>query len=233
MKCGCNRNDTLFAPEGRRRPPKERPRYLSTKITVLPIAIVGVLLCMPAQAAVITFDAHLNDFGTPIVDSGFQFDFTASGWGVFGPGSGACCTINYNGTPALFADGDRSGPATVIMTKSGGGTFNVSGLDASVYWTGASGHINLIGALSGGGTVTTTLSVGSTWASFALGSFNNLVSLTFQDSVSGAFLVAPGFGIDNINTSPGSATPEPGSFALMAVGLVLLGKFARQVKQNG
>jgi hypothetical protein len=55
----------------------------------------------------------------------------------------------------------------------------------------------------------------------------NLVSLTLQDMVSGGFLTAPGFGIDNINTSPGSAIPEPGSWALVAAGLVVLGKFAR------
>ena len=189
------------------------------------ILFIGALTFVPAQAGIITFDAHPADFGDPIVDSGFTFSFNSSGWGVFGPGSAGCCNVNYNGTPALIADGDRTGPASVVMTQVGGGTFSVSALSASVYWTGASGQINLIGAISGGGTVTATLSVNSTWASFALPSFNNLMSLTFQDTSSGAFLTAPGLGIDNINT--GTAVPEPGSWALLTAGLVVLGKFAR------
>ena len=197
----------------------------TTKV-LLRILFVGALVFMPAQAGIITFDSHPNDFGTPIVDSGFSFAISASGWGVFSPTSGACCNVNYNGTPALFADGDSIGPASVLMTKVGGGVFSVSALDASAYWNGASGQIDVIGEISGGGTVTTTLTVGSTWASFTLGSFNNLVSLTFQDTASGGFLSAPGLGLDNINTSTGSV-PEPGSWALITAGLLVLGKFAR------
>lgn len=190
--------------------------------------MIGALLVVPVHAAtIITFDAHPPDFSTPIFDSGFQFDFNASGWGVFGPGSGACCNVNYNGTPALFADGDRSDVATAVMTMVGGGAFDVSSLDASVYWIGASGQLNLIGQLEGGGTVTTTLDVTSTWASFSLSNFNNLVSLTFQDSQHGGFLVAPGFGIDNINTA--ASTPEPATLALLASGMLGLAGMRRKL----
>ena len=150
-------------------------------------ALLSAVFASQAQAMVIDFDAHATDFGTPILDSGFQFDFDASGWGVFGPGSGACCTVNYNGTTSMFADGDNSERANVVMTKVGGGTFDVSALDAAVYWTGASGTVELTGTLFGGGTVTTSLNVGTPWQSFSLGSgFSNLVSLKFQDSASGA-----------------------------------------------
>lgn len=196
------------------------------------IFMVAAVLCVPGRAAIIDFNAHATDFGSPIVDSGFQFDFNSAGWGVFGPGSGACCNVNYNGTPALFADGDRSGNASVVMTKIGGGAFGVSALDASVYWTGATGQIDMVGQLSGGGTVSTTLSVSSTWASFGFGTFNGLVSLTFSDTTSGAFLTAPGLGIDNINTAPGTATPEPASCALLSAGLIALGALARRRRAN-
>lgn len=196
------------------------------RITV--IIMAAAVLCVPGQAGIIDFNAHPPDYGTPIFDSGFQFDFSAAGWGVFGPGSGACCNINYNGTPALFADGDRTGNASVVMTEVGGGTFDVSALDASVYWTGAIGQIDMVGQLFGGGFVSTTLDVSSTWAHFAFGTFNNLVSLTFTDTTSGEFLVAPGLGIDNIDTAPGTATPEPASCALLSAGLIALGALARR-----
>lgn len=187
--------------------------------------MLGVLTSIGAHAAVIDFDAHPTDFATPIFDSGFRFDFSASGWGVFGPGSGACCNVNYNGTPAMFADGDRSGNAHVIMTDNAGGTFSVSSLDAAAYWIGASGSVELVGAIHGGGTVSTTLATGGTWTHYALSGFSNLDSLTFRDTQSGGFLSAPGFGIDNINTSP---VPEPETYALMIAGLALVGLATRR-----
>lgn len=190
---------------------------------------LGTLTSIGAQAAIIDFDAHPTDFGTPIYDSGFRFDFGAAGWGVFGPGSGACCDVNYNGTTAMFANGDNGGTAQIVMTVDGGGTFSVSSLDAAVYWIGApAGSIELIGAINGGGTVSTTLATGGAWMHHALSGFDNLDSLTFRDTTSGAFLQAPGFGIDNINTAP---VPEPESYALMIAGLAALGLVRRYRKQ--
>ena len=186
----------------------------------------GSLTALGAQAAVIDFDAHPDDFGTPIFDSGFRFDFDSAGWGVFGPGSSACCSVNYNGTTSMFADGDRSGNAEVVMAVDGGGTFSVSSLDAAVYWIGApAGSIELIGAIHGGGSVSTTLATGGTWVHYALSGFDNLDSLTIRDTTSGGFLVAPGFGIDNINTTP---VPEPETYALMLAGLAAVGLAARR-----
>lgn len=203
---------------------------MNVKRLLLP-ALLGAIFASQAQAMVIDFESHGTDFGTPIIVDGFQFDFESAGWGVFGPASGACCGVNYNGTAALFADGDRDGQrANVVMTKVGGGTFDVSALDAAVYWVGApDGTIELTGTLFGGGTVSAALDVSGGWQSFSLGSgFSNLVSLTFQDSMSGAFLSAPGFGIDNINTAP---VPEPEAYVLMLLGLGVLG--VRRFMQRG
>lgn len=193
---------------------------------IFPLLLVATLAGQ-AHSAVLDFNSHPSDFYTPIVDSGFQFDFTSSGWGVFGPSSGACCNLNYNGTTALFADGERNGlSGQVVMTKVGGGTFAVSALDAATYWTGSTGTVELIGALLGGGTVTTSLSIGSSWASFTLPStFVGLTSLTFRDTQTAGFLVAPGFGLDNINTA---VVPEPEAYALTFAGLLTVGALVRR-----
>jgi hypothetical protein len=200
---------------------------MKNKITLVVLSIAALLLVVPAYAStIIDFNSHPSDFSTPIFDSGFQFDFNASGWGVFGPGSGACCNVNYNGTTSMFADGDRIGNASILMTQVGGGTFSVSALDAAVYWIGASGQILLTGQISGGGTVFQTLTVGTPWASYTLSGFDNLVSLTFQDTTSGGFLTAPGMGIDNINLGP--SIPEPGTLVMFGSGIVGLAGLLRR-----
>ncbi len=62
------------------------------KMPLVLLVLVGALLVVPAHAAtIIDFNSHPDDFGDPIFDSGFEFDFNAAGWGVFGPASGACC----------------------------------------------------------------------------------------------------------------------------------------------
>ncbi|MBX3616948.1 FxDxF family PEP-CTERM protein [Nitrosomonas sp.] len=199
------------------------------------LAACGLILGISqiSQAAVIDFNSHSPalDGSNPIFDSGFRFDFNASGWGVFGPGSGACCNVNYNGTTSLFADGDKHGKnASSLMTPTTGGTFSIFSLDASVYWTGATGTLDIIGNLFGGGTVTTSLSISSTWQNFLLpGTFTNLVSVEFRDSQSGSFLSAPGFGVDNINITP---VPEPETYAMLLAGLGLLSLMVRRRNES-
>lgn len=192
------------------------------KLLSLSCLAVALAFATPqvSNAGVIDFNSHPDDFLTPIVEGEFTFNFLAAGWGVFGPASGACCNVNYNGTTALYADGNRDGNANVLMSVTGGGTFAVSSFDAATYWVDALGSLEVIGNLHGGGTVSAVYSITSAFATFFLpATFVDLDSLMFRDPVSGAFLTAPGFGVDNINTGPAAVVPEPATLSLLGLGI--------------
>jgi len=190
------------------------------------VAISAISL-QSTQARIITFDSHPTDFNNPIFDSGFTFQFAAAGWGVFGPSSGACCSVNYDGTTALYADGGPVAHASVVITPTAGGTFTVSSLDAATYWFGAIGALNIVGDVSGGGTATDTLSVNDDFQHFALPSdFTDLTRLTLSDSQAGFFLQAPGFGIDNLDFG-GATVPEPATWVMMLAAFGGLGAAMR------
>jgi len=192
-------------------------------------AACATLLAVSAQAAVVTFDDVPSNFAVSFPADGFIWTTSASGWGMFGPGSGACCSVNYNGTQSFFADGDRAGNAQTTMTAIGGGTFSIGALDAGIYWTGLGADTLVVtGQLAGGGSVSQTLNIGESWQHFVLSGFSDVTSVTFSDGTSGGFGSAPGFGIDNIDLSPTTAVPEASSLALVLAGLAMVGTAARR-----
>lgn len=101
----------------------------------------------------------------------------------------------------------------------------IYGFDASTYWTGATGKLDVIGHFDDGSAVTTRFDIDSTWKHFVLPDiYKYLVSVEFRDSESGAFLSAPGFGLDNIVIE----VPEPQTYAMLLAGIGLIGFFSRK-----
>jgi hypothetical protein len=188
-----------------------------------------------ASGAVINFDSVVNgtqnqQYGPSLTTQGYTF--TSEHFHINdAPGScsfGGCTTLN--GTQYVNVDGPQLGTA-VVMTREGGGTFDVLSLQASKLFVDGTAaalanfvnadSILLIGALSGGGTVSVSVPLPAlpSYNSFTLpGTFVSLVSLTISGSVAGLTEDAS-WAIDNITVND---VPEPASVLLTAAGLAAL-----------
>ncbi|HMI20647.1 MAG TPA: PEPxxWA-CTERM sorting domain-containing protein [Sphingomonas sp.] len=133
-----------------------------------------------------------------------------------------CCQYSWahgqnsdNGTTYLIYS---EGPT--VMTKIGGGTFDVSNLDAGLsFYADTNGFsLNLTGTRADSSTVTASLTLDFFFQTYTLSGFNNLVSLSFSNDPEGYIA------LDNINGSGGtSPAPEPASWALMLGGFGMVG----------
>lgn len=222
------------------------------------IKSVGVLLAVlavcyqqaHASPTIIDFDPHepALDGSRFVKENDVLFHLNAAGFGVFSPSSGACCNVNYNGTSALYVNGSYGSnlanldnanvQMTISNTYHGNGAgflTELQGFDASTYWNGATGKLDVIGRSYNGDTVTTittSFDIDSTWQHYILPStFKNLMSVEFRDSQSGEFLSAPGFGLDNIAYTV-QLVPEPQTYLMLLAGLGLLGFAARGKKES-
>jgi hypothetical protein len=189
-----------------------------------------------ASGAVIDFNSVVNgsanaDRTTPLTTQGYTF--TSAHFHINDtPGAcafGGCTTLN--GTQYLNLDAPQLGQP-VVMTRAGGGSFNLNSLQASRLFVDgtASALLNfpnadtleLVGELSGGGTVSVSISLPAlpSFNSFSLpGTFINLLSLTISGSVDGVTDNAS-WAVDNIDVSD---VPEPSTVLFAAGGALLLG----------
>lgn len=188
-------------------------------------AVVLAFLTVDARAAVITFEGHPNSGNPTEYQDGYTFTFAASGWGIFTDARDP--TWVHNGTTRLvLADGS---PGSVAMSQTNSNPFSLQSFDAATMFTGRSGTINITGNISGGGTLLASVNVGDTFSPFVLVGFNNLSSVVFAESVSGAWPNTPGLSLDNLTVdAPGSSVPEPALAGMVALSLGALGLMRRR-----
>ena len=187
---------------------------------ILAMFILGLPLSV--QALVIDFEGHvpMDDGAVVQYQDGFTFTFSAAGWGIFEDAFvGGGSPYTSSGTARLVAAGSSVGPATVTMTATDSSLFSVYGLDAATMFPDFTGAVDIVGTLADASTVSQTLSVTDAFTSFNLDSvFTSLVSVSFSETVSGAYRTTPGFALDNIEVSEVSI-PEPATLALLGIGL--------------
>lgn len=196
------------------------------------LAMLGLLLfSMTANATLIDFEVDSSgscyNFTCSNVQ-GYDFTFTAGGWAVSDDGNSF---FNRNGKAlseglaGAHGTGNGAPPIEILMTLTGGGTFDLASLDAATGSALFAGNtsIDLVGTLFGGGTVTQTLTASNIWTNYSLSGFTNLTQLVFRNVDADA-----GISIDNLN-SDAAAVPEPATLALLGLGLAGIG-FARRKK---
>ena len=157
------------------------------------------------------FDITTND--------NFQAFFESGTYGANGLSGASGDALFYQNVTTLFT-----------ITETGGGLFGLASLDAGGLFSG-SGSVQVTGYLSGGGTVQTLLDLvnfsvtAGVLPTFTFdGAWNDLTAVDLLRT-SGNFIA-----FDNITLTRSVSVPEPGTLALLGIGLFGMGLSRRRRK---
>jgi len=195
--------------------------------------LVGAILlgstALPAQAVVLTFNGEGDQYQSLITSGGYDFAFTASGWGLVNGDFLATPGENVtNGTSRIMFSGGS--PGRVLMTKQGGGLFSLSGLDIATAFLRTQGGLTITGTFANATTVVQSFDIGPSYQTVGLGGFTNLVSVEFAESTNTSFR-GYGVGIDNLVIDQAGGVPEPAAWAMLIAGFAVVGGALRRSRR--
>lgn len=177
---------------------------------------LAIIAAAGAQAQLIDFenlpnsDPNFTLQGDSVISGGFKFASTTHVGEMDSVASWGSGMSLYTGSVAIFANYIDD---SMLMTKVGGGAFNVTSIGmADVFLAAGPWTVTLIGTRADTSTVTETVNVttGNVLTNYSLSNMTNIVSMKIDDTANTSMQ------LDNIATT---AVPEPASMAVLGLGV--------------
>lgn len=202
-------------------------KTVSALLTTFLLAAAGIAGAAPVT---VTFEDVGLSFTTSTVSNGYRFDANNGGAAYYDNGSLCSPACASNGTRTLLAAGSAFSLSDVVtMSRNGGGTFMLTGLDAGEMFSRvlqySATQVNYVGTLAGTTVLSGALNLDgvndgpgglSDFQTFAI---NGILVDTIVFSGAGDTGGNNGFSLDNLSVTD-AVVPEPGSFALLGLGLL-------------
>jgi len=190
------------------------------------VALLLLSSVVTGNATTITFDS-LEQAG-----SGFQYmsTYSENGFQLTTAGQFASAQQGnsgwYFGSASLF---NNQGDGVTTLARINGGTFDFNSIDLAPVSTsyGAGATISFIGNVDGGGTVTESFTLNNSFSfqTLTFSGFDNLDSVTWTQ-------VYNYHQFDNLVLDQSAPVPEPGTMALLGLGLAGLAVYGKRRKNH-
>ena len=196
---------------------KKLSALIATLFLLSPFAAFAVPVVMDFEGGVEDDETLIP--ATPYSEDGFVLTSSREPEAIEGIFGSDDFEANTNGSAIFGWCTGCEGEQTISLTMEGGGVFDFLGFDAAILFgePDTIGGLEIIGHLDGGGLIGTMVDITFDWATFELG-WTGLTQVDFISVFDGEELNYFDPAVDNLVMNV--SVPEPGTLALLGLGLI-------------